>query len=143
VPVHTISGPAVVVAGPGVSVMFRKGEYTVGIGCRKGIKKDEVLDAVRHALVARGIAPDNVFVYATTAKKMSEKGLRDAVPNLSAGLVFLDDGTINEQAVCSPSKAGRIGLAGVAEPCALALSKRKELVMPKTVYGKVTVAIAR
>jgi len=43
----------------------------------------------------------------------------------------------------SPLEAGTVGLAGVAEPAALAVSEKKELVMKKTVFGGVTVAIAR
>jgi cobalt-precorrin 5A hydrolase len=143
VPVHPVTGPAVVLAGPGVSVLMRKGEYIVGLGCRKGVESGEVIAAVRQALASRGISLNEVFAFATTAKKLHERGLTDAIAELSAGLVFLDDESINAQAVLSPSKARRIGLAGVAEPCALALARNRALVMEKTVYGRVTVAIAR
>ncbi|MCX6697545.1 MAG: cobalamin biosynthesis protein, partial [Methanoregula sp.] len=85
----------------------------------------------------------DVQIYATTIKKCNEAGLVDAIAAHSANLIFLDDDTINAQAVVSPSKAKKIGLLGVAEPCALAVAKRKELVMKKKVFGRVTVAIAR
>jgi cobalt-precorrin 5A hydrolase len=143
VPVHAVVGPALVIAGPEVSVLLKKGEYAVGIGCRKGVKKEEVTAAVQQALLTSGIAIGDVFAVATTIKKKNESGLVDAIASLSAGLIFLDDETINAQAAHSPSKAVRIGLSGVAEPCALAVAKRKELVMEKTVYGRVTIAIAR
>jgi len=143
IPVHMVTGPAAIVAGPGVSVLTRTGEYVVGIGCRKGVRGSEVIAAVNDALASGKISADKVFVYATTAKKIHEPGLLDAAGLLSACLIFLDDQTINGQVFPSPSKAMRIGLAGVAEPCALAVAKRKELVMKKTVYGSVTVAIAR
>jgi cobalt-precorrin 5A hydrolase len=143
VPVYAINGPATVIAGPSVSVLLKKGAYTVGVGCQKGVRKEEVLDAIEQALAACKISTKNVFVFATTVKKMREPGLLAAIASLSAGLIFLEDETINEQPLRSPSRAGRIGLFGVAEPCALAVSKHKELVMEKTVYGRVTVAIAR
>jgi cobalt-precorrin 5A hydrolase len=98
---------------------------------------------VNEALASEGISKDKVFVYATTVKKIHEPGLLEAAGLLSVCLIFLDDDTINTQAVPSPSKAMRIGLLGVAEPCALAVAQGKELVMKKTVYGRVTVAIAR
>lgn len=143
VPVHAIAGPSVVIAGPDVSVLVRKGKYVVGIGCRKGVGSEEVSSAVRQALAEQNITKDDVLVYATTVKKLRERGLADAVASLGAALVFLDDATVNAQGAPSASKARRIGLAGVAEPCALALAREKALVMQKTVYGRVTVAIAR
>jgi len=142
-PVHAVSGPSIVIAGPGVSVLLRKGEYTVGIGCRKGIRPGEVVDAVREALADTGISPEGVLVFATTEKKLGESGLADGVRALSGNLIFLDDETINAQCGVGKSRATRLGLQGVAEPCALAVAKRKELVMRKRVYGRVTVAIAR
>ena len=143
VPVHAVSGPGMVIAGLGVSVLLRQGEYTVGIGCRKGITPGEVVDAVRAALSDAGISPKEILVFATTEKKLGESGLADGVTALSGNLIFLDDDTINAQRGVSGSRATRIGLQGVAEPCALAVAGKKELVMGKKVYGRVTVAIAR
>lgn len=142
-PLHAIAGPAIVLAGPDVSLLVRKGEYSVGIGCRKGVGQEEVTAAVRTALRENGIAETDVFIYATTVKKMQEPGLIAAVGALSGNLIFLDDDTINAQKGTGPSRASKIGLLGVAGPCALAASKRKELIMEKKVYGRITVAIAR
>jgi cobalt-precorrin 5A hydrolase len=143
IPIHAVQGPAIVLAGPDVSVLVKKGEYTVGIGCRKGVKAAEVVEAVRAALAENKISEADVLVYATTTKKINETGLIGAIGELSGNLIFLDDETINAQAGTGPSRASKIGLLGVAEPCALATSKRKTLVMIKKVYGRVTVAIAR
>jgi cobalt-precorrin 5A hydrolase len=142
VPVFAVKGPGIVIAGPDVSILLKKGEYSIGIGCRKGVKRQEVLDAIRNALAETGVAEHDVLVYATTLKKMGETGLLEAISALSGNLIFLDDETINAQKGISPSRATKIGLSGVAEPCALAVAKRKQLVMGKKVYGRVTVAIA-
>ena len=142
-PVHSVVGPSMVIAGPDVSVLVRKGIYSVGIGCRKGTGGDEIKRAVLSALSENGIAASDVFVYATTDKKLHESGLVAAVGALSGNLIFLDDETINAQTGTGPSRASKIGLPGVAAPCALATSKHKELIMEKKVYGRVTVAIAR
>ena len=142
VPVHAVQSPGIVIAGPGVSILLKSGEYTIGVGCRKGVKKEEVINAIQQALSSSGIAEHDVLVYATTVKKLNEIGLTEAITALSGNLIFLDDDTINAQSKKSPSQATRLGLLGVAEPCALAVSKRKELVMEKNVYGRVTVAIA-
>jgi cobalt-precorrin 5A hydrolase len=143
VPVYRIPGPGIVIAGPGVSFLCREGEFSVGIGCRQGVSRDEVIGAVGRALDDAGIAADEIAVYATTDKKAHEQGLIDAVMALSGNLVFIDPGAIGRQGSVSPSRAALIGLKGVAEPCALAVSRKGELVMEKKVYGRVTVAIAR
>lgn len=135
--------PSIVIAGPGISVLVKNGEYTMGIGCRKDIDASEVLAAIRSALSDAEISAEEIMVYATTEKKMYEKGLKDAVGALGGTLLYLDDPALSAFPPVSPSGAGRIGLAGVAEPCALASSRKKELVLPKKVYGGVTIAIAR
>ena len=142
VPVFTVKGPGIVIAGSDVSILLKKGEFTVGVGCRKGVKSQEVLDAIRKAFAETGVSEHDVLVYATTRKKSDEKGLIQAISALSGNLIFLDDDTINAQERVTPSRATKIGLLGVAEPSALAVAKRKELVMRKKVYGRVTVAIA-
>lgn len=143
VPVYKVDSPGIVLAGPGVSVLVKKGDYVVGIGCRKDVSDEEVLAAVRSALADAGIRESEVLAYATTVKKRDEKGLVEAVRKLGGVLAFVDDDTINAQHIKSPSKATVLGLQGVAEPCALALSVKKDLVMEKKVYGTVTIAIAR
>jgi len=141
--VYSVPGPALVIGGPDVAFLVADGEYGVGIGCRKGASAGAVEEAVRAGLDAAGVRPDEVLVYATTVKKSHEQGIHDAVRALGRPLIFLDDRTINRHPGVSPSGASRLGLAGVAEPCALAVSKRKELVLPKLLKGGVTVAIAR
>lgn len=143
VPLYVIGSPSMVVAGPGTSVMLKKGEYIVGIGCARGVTAEEVSGSIENCLKEANIKESEVMAFATTDKKRREMGLLDAVESLGSNLVFLDDDTINAQPARSPSKAFIIGLNGVAEPCALALSKHKELIREKKIYGRVTIAIAR
>jgi cobalt-precorrin 5A hydrolase len=141
--IYPVPGPGIVIAGPDVSILVHKGEYVVGIGCRKGVTAGDVTKAVNTALAEAGISRSDVMLFATTVKKCNETGLIEGIAALPANLIFLDDDTINAQTATTPSKATRIGLVGVAEPCALAVGKHRELVMKKNVFGKVTIAIAR
>jgi len=143
VPCFPVAGPGIVIAGPKVSVLLRRGEYAVGLGCRRGLPEDVILPAIRDGLSAGGISPDDVFTYATTIRKLHEKGLIGAVEALGGNLVFLDDAAIGAQPAPTPSRASLLGLKGVAEPCALALSRMGVLVAGKKNYGGVTLAIAR
>jgi cobalt-precorrin 5A hydrolase len=143
VPVYPVPGPGIVIAGPAVSFLLRKGEYAVGLGCRKGVPEEEILRAIRAGFSEAGISPGEVFAYGTTVRKLHEKGLARAVASLGGNLVYLDDEAIAAQPAPSPSRAGLLGLPAVAEPCALALSRRGVLVLAKKKYGGVTLAIAR
>jgi cobalt-precorrin 5A hydrolase len=143
VPVYRVTGPGIVLAGPDTAVLLRKGEYTVGVGCRRGVRSTEVYTALGSALWESGIAAEEVFAYGTTHRKIGERGLRRGVQALGGVLVYLDDATINAVNGVGDSAAPRIGLSGVAEPAALAISRNRELVMKKHVFGRVTVAIAR
>jgi cobalt-precorrin 5A hydrolase len=143
VPVYQVDAPGIVIAGPGVSVLVKKGEYVVGVGCRKGTLAAEVISAINMALDDLHIDESEVLVFATTLKKRHEQGLLEAIEQLPGNLTFVDDDTINAHVGRTPSKASMLGLSGVAEPCALALSRKKELVMEKKAYGKVTIAVAR
>jgi cobalt-precorrin 5A hydrolase len=141
--IYRVRGPAVVLGDPGVSFLSRRGVYTVGLGCRRGVTPEEATRSIEEALNEAGIGFDEVAVFATTEKKAGETGLIYAIESMGGNLIFLDDDTIRAQGQASPSEAGRIGLPAVAEPSALAVSDKKELVMKKKVFGKVTVAIAR
>jgi cobalt-precorrin 5A hydrolase len=141
--IYAVKGPAVVIGGADTAFLVADGEYSVGIGCRKDTAAGEVEAAVRVVLGRLGISPDQVLVYATTAKKSQESGILAAVRALGRPLLYLDDRTIGAYPPPTGSEASRIGLAGVAEPCALATSKLKELVVEKTVIGEVTIAVAR
>lgn len=141
--IYAVKGPAIVIGGSDTAFLIADGEYSVGIGCRKNTTAEEIETAVRTVLSRSGISPDQVFVYATTAKKSHESGILGAVRALGRPVLYLDDRIISAYPPHSGSGASRIGLSGVAEPCALATSKRKELVLEKTAIGGVTVAIAR
>ena len=144
VAVHLIEPPAIAIAPPGVSVLLKNGAYIVGVGCRRGAGKEEILHALNTAFADAGITREDVAAYATAEIKKDECGLFQAVSELGGTLVCVDDALIRAEDPPSPSRArDKLGLPGVAEPAALALSKRKEVIMKKQKYGGVTVAVIR
>jgi len=116
---------------------------SVGIGCKRGVSAEEVLYAIKSALAEVGFEIKDIRVIATSEIKKGEKGIVEAADKLKKPLMFLDNKTLNCINVPSESEAKRIGLRSVAEGCALYYSKEKVLLLPKRVYGRVTVAIAR
>ena len=114
----------------------------IGIGARRGINSQEAIDAINNALVEAGRSIDDVHALASAKLKENEAGLHEAAEILGIGIIFIDHDELNTYDAPSASQAKRFGLRGVAEPAALALSKKKELILRKKVYGRVTIAIA-
>ncbi|MDO5846260.1 MAG: cobalt-precorrin 5A hydrolase, partial [Methanocorpusculum sp.] len=85
-----VNPPKVVIANKGVSVLVQASPYVLGIGCRLGTPKEEILSAVRAALAGAGISPADCTIFATTQKKFSEAGLHEAAGELGVNLIFLD-----------------------------------------------------
>lgn len=155
VPVVKLRGPKIVVVDENVSVIAHMHKdscdsssptarsLVVGIGARKGVSTQEVQDALMSGLLEVGASIGDVVVLATSVLKEHEKGIIECASLLDKRLEFLSDDVLNATSPISESEARRFGLLGVAEPCALALSCRDELILKKTVYGNVTIAIAR
>lgn len=138
IPVLRIKGPKIVVVDDDVAVLRRRG-LVVGLGARKGVKSEEVMEAISSALLENGKRAEEIGVLATAWLKQDEAGIREAAKALGKEVLFLSPETLNAQAPTTPSRASDLGLTGVAEPAVLALADR--LIMPKKAYGRVTVAL--
>jgi cobalt-precorrin 5A hydrolase len=137
-----IKGPKIVVVDGDVSVLKNFG-LIVGIGANRGISKNEVMDAVTCALSEIDAGIDDVNCFASAAIKENENGLLEAAASFGKELKFVPHEVINSINVPTVSKAKSLGLNGVCEPAALAISDEKLLLLKKRIYGNVTIAIAR
>lgn len=147
-PVIEVHGPKVVVVDPDVSVLQKKDAddakgVIVGIGARLNVEPENVLTAIDQALAECTLTLSDVELFASAQIKEHEPGLIDAVKQLGSHLVFVPTQLINSIEPPSDSKATKLGLVGVCEPAALALSREHKLIMRKKVYDNVTIAIAR
>ncbi len=113
----------------------------VGIGTRKGVSADEVVEAVMLALEEVGVSLDEVEVLTSATIKQGEKGLVEGASRLKKHVKFIPSEYINAIHPPSKSRANDIGLSGVAESSVLAYCNDVKIVLPKRVYGRVTVAI--
>ncbi|MGP8319628.1 MAG: cobalamin biosynthesis protein [Methanosarcinaceae archaeon] len=115
----------------------------IGIGTRRGVTSQEVIDAVNMALCEINAKPDSVRSLASARMKEDEAGLLEAAQVLGIEIEFVPHEVLNKIDAPSASQANRFGLNGVAEPAALALSENEELILRKRVYGRITIAIAQ
>ncbi len=137
-----VEGPRIVLADDDVSVL-KPGGLVVGIGANRGVSSSEVLEAVTSALSEIDAGIEDVKYLASAKLKENEKGIIDAASEFGVELRFVSHELINSVKTPTPSKAKALGLNGVCEPAALALSIEKKLLLKKRIYGNVTIAIAR
>lgn len=137
-----VRGPKIIVVDDDVSVLKKQG-LVVGIGANSGVYKFEVIDAVNEALSEIGAGIDDVRCFASAQIKENEKGIIDTAEEFGKQLRFVSHELINSISAPTPSKAKALGLNGVCEPAAIALSEEKKLLLKKRKYGNVTIAIAR
>ena len=113
-------------------------EVVVGVGARAGTPADEVLAAV-DAVLPPGA---RVTALATVDRRAAEPGVQQAASSRGWTLVARTTDELARVAVPTPSArvAAALGVPSVAE--AAALADGGDLLVPKTVHGRVTVAVA-
>jgi cobalamin biosynthesis protein CbiG len=111
---------------------------TVGVGAATGVTADEVLAAI-DAVLPAGATDVRL---ATLDVRAADPAIVEAAGRRGWPLVGHAAATLDAVAVPSPSlvAAAAVGTASVAE--AAALLSGGSLVVPKTVHGRVTVAVA-
>ncbi len=122
----------------------------IGIGCRRGVTAEEITEGVRSACKDAGTDIDQVRCAATIDLKKDEAGLIEGLDQLDIPLRFFTAEQINKLSY-GPEGAFEenevtmrcLGVRAVSEPCALLAAGRAEIILPKSVYGEVTVAVAR
>lgn len=121
-------------------------KIVIGMGCRRGIDKKEIIRAVEYALKKVDFSIKEVRCIATIDLKQNELGLRDACMELgvylrivSAELIKRFSGAYKKSSFVKE----KIGVEGVSEPCALIVAKKPKLILAKIKIGKVTVAVAK
>ena len=118
----------------------------IGIGCRKGIKKEEVLSGIKKALKKAKCSLGRVRYLATVDLKAKEKGLAEAAQALGVPLRVISRMRIEHYRglyMRSAFVLKKIGIGGVCQPCALIAGKRAQLIVPKMKLNGLCLAIAR
>jgi cobalt-precorrin 5A hydrolase len=114
--------------------------YSVGVGFRKNATADEILEAIAKALEEVGGRMEEIRVISTVDAKR-DSAIVEVANRLKRPLIFVRAEEINSMDI-RETKAVKIGVKNVAEACAIYASNSGELILPKRVYGGVTVAIA-
>ncbi len=119
-----------------------------GVGCKRGVSPAEVLDAVDAALRRAGRRREGLRALASHLVKENEKGLLQAALALGVEAEFYGSELLQGVVEAHPGlrRSGfvrsQLGVEGVCEPAALAAAREGSLILPKTCFGRVTVALA-
>lgn len=131
---------------PGTThVYLRPRHLVVGVGCRRGVGEKEVLNAICRAMDRARRSLASLRALATVEFKGAEEGLIKAAEALGVPLKLVSRGDIALlEGKYRPSELVRraVGVGGVCEPAAILATGQGDLLLGKTVFGRVTVAIA-
>ena len=121
-------------------------DLIIGVGCRRGVETKQVVSAIRQALRLAKASVKQVRMLASASLKSDEAGLLLAAEKLGLSLRFISAEEIlstRKQFHHSRFVAKKVQLPAVAEPAALLAGRRTTLILNKTIFNQVTVAIAR
>jgi cobalt-precorrin 5A hydrolase len=118
----------------------------VGVGCRRGTKRQAIVEAVRSALAEAKIEINQVRFIASADIKASEEGLLTAAAELGIPIRFIKGEDIRRSRrnfEHSNFVQKKVNLPAVAEPAALLAGRRTQLIRPRKSYNGVMIAIAK
>jgi len=117
----------------------------LGVGCRRGVGRDEIYSHVVNVFEAAGLSLRSVAGLGSVDVKADEAGLLEAAADLGVEPVFFAKERLD--AVDAPNPSGtvmrRMGIGSVSEAAAILLSKGGSLLVEKTKTRTVTLAVAR
>lgn len=127
---------------PKVQIIPRN--IVVGIGCRKGIQKDHIIEVVNKFLDINNIHAKSIKHFATVDIKKNEQGIIEASRYFNVPLKIISREQIKkveESFETSDFVKKTIGVGAVCEPCAYLSSTKGHFIMRKTSAQGVTVCL--
>ena len=143
-PAVLISSNTVVIEN---TLLLQPANIILGIGCRRNTTVNEILSAITEACKIANIHKDNICGIASTTLKEDEEGLIAVAKLLNVKLSFYNNEKISETIKKynlqeSDFVNKKIGVGNVCEAAAILASQQKKLLLRKTKFPKVTIALA-
>ena len=126
---------------------LRPATLAVGIGCRRNTSSTLIFEALSQACRSIGRSMKSIAIMASTDLKKDEIGLLAAGQQLVIPIKFYNNDLlrhciIEQQLVESDFVKKELGVGNVCEAAALLGGESQTLLLPKTKYPQVTIAIA-
>lgn len=128
-------------------IYLRSMALAVGIGCRRDTTKEEILTAITDACHRIGYTSSNIVSIGSTVIKQDEVGLLAVIEQLAVPSHFFLNEELQEcidkyQLDVSSFVKKQVGVGNICAAAAILMGQSNKLLLPKTKYKKVTVAIA-
>ncbi|MFW5980302.1 MAG: cobalt-precorrin 5A hydrolase [Bacillota bacterium] len=118
---------------------------TVGIGCKRGIVKKKIENAIKKSLDKLNLQKESIKKLATIDLKADEKNLVAYADENNLSLDIIDRDKIKNANLKNISYSefvkNTVGVAAVCEPAAILSSNNGKLILKKTKYDQVTIAL--
>lgn len=126
---------------------LRPQTLAVGIGCRRGTTNGEILAAVTDACNQIGRSISSIAIIGSSIVKQNEVGLLEIIKQFNVPSIFFLNDQLQEcietyQLDESSFVKKEIGVGNVCAAAAILAGQTDKLLLPKTKYKNVTVAIA-
>lgn len=126
---------------------LRPSTLAVGIGCRRNTSSADILAAVTDACKSIGRSINSISIIGSSIIKQDETGLLSVIQQLAVPSVFFLNEQLQEcieryQLDISDFVKKEIGVGNVCAAAAILAGQSNKLLLPKTKYKNVTVAIA-
>jgi len=118
----------------------------VGVGCKRGVPAGRLVAAIKGAAEQAGVRIKEIRYIASADIKADEAGLIEAAKELNIPLRFIGSDQIRNtrrKFTCTKLAQEKVNLPAVCEPAALLAGQRTVLILPKTNFPGITVALAR
>jgi len=126
---------------------LRATALSVGIGCRRGTTSADILAAVTDACLSIGSSVNHIAIIGSTVVKQDEVGLLTVIHQLAVPSKFFNNEELQQcidtyQLEVSSFVQKQIGVGNICAAAAILAGQTNKLLLPKTKYKNVTVAIA-
>jgi len=128
------------------SVILRPKNIILGIGCREGKTKEEILNSIKDVLNSSNISLKSVKHFATIDIKEKELGIQEAAHAVGVPLVIIkkdDILAIEKDFSISEFVKKSVGVGAVCEPAAMLSSQNGKVIVRRRKYSGITLAIVK
>ena len=129
------------------TLFLRPPVLAVGVGCRRGTSGDAIYAAIEETCRLAGRSIGSVSVVASVDVKADEAGLLEAVRRIGAAASFYSPAELAEVIAKYKLKESdfvrkQIGVGNICEAAVIKTSRQGTLLVPRTRYPNITVALA-